>query len=272
MAREDDGRVRPSATDIYESVKHDAAEELRRPAAALAFSGLFAGATLGFSGLAAAAAAVTVGNGGVSGPGARLIAALFYPIGFVAAIVGRAQLFTENTLYPMTLVLDERRHVRVMLRLWIIVFATNVCGAFLFALLAIDSGALHNGIGHALTSVGHELSASGWWPSFWSGVLAGWLLALVAWLIEATSAVTGQVALIWGLTFIIGVAGLDHCVSTTSEVLSAVVDGSVQIGHFFAWLAAVTLGNVVGGVVIVGLLNYGQVRAGDEGGGGSGQR
>jgi formate/nitrite transporter FocA (FNT family) len=47
-----------------------------------------------------------------------------------------------------------------------------------------------------------------------------------------------------------------------AEVLGAVVDGNVAVGHFFGWLAAMTLGNVVGGVMIVGLLNYGQVRAG----------
>jgi formate/nitrite transporter FocA (FNT family) len=55
----------------------------------------------------------------------------------------------------------------------------------------------------------------------------------------------------------------DHCVSTTVEVAAATIDGGVSTGHCFAWLAAVTLGNVVGGVAIVGLLNYGQVRAGD---------
>jgi hypothetical protein len=48
-------RVRASAGGIYERVKRDAAEELDRPISALALSGPFAGATLGFSDLAAAA-------------------------------------------------------------------------------------------------------------------------------------------------------------------------------------------------------------------------
>src|SRR5437763_7759421 len=87
-------RVRPSASEIYESVKRDAAEELERPIPALAFSALFAGATLGFSGLAAATAATLAG----ASSSADLLGALFYPIGFVATILGRAQLFTENTL------------------------------------------------------------------------------------------------------------------------------------------------------------------------------
>lgn len=251
----DERRVRPSAADIYESVKQDAAEELERRPRALAFSGLFAGATIGFSGLAAAAAIVAVGHG----HHAELVGAVFYPIGFIAAIVGRAQLFTENTLYPVTLVLEERRYLLPTARLWAIVFATNVLGTLLFALLVVDSGAIGHAVLNELVRFGHERAAGPWSSWFWSGVLAGWLLALVAWLIEAGSAAIGQIVLIWALTFIIGAAGLSHCVATTAEVLTAVVNGHVPIGHFFGWLAMVTLGNVAGGVVIVAVINYGQV-------------
>ncbi len=249
-------RVRPGAAEIYESVKRDAAEELERGKPAVAFSGLFAGATLGFSGLAASAAAVALGGGHA----AELVGAIFYPLGFIAAIIGRAQLFTENTLYPMTLALDERRYLAPMLRLWAIVFAANVLGALLFAVLVVDSSALAHGLVAELVRTGHDRAAGPSSSWFWSGVLAGWLLALVAWLIEASSAVIGQFVLIWGLTFVIGVAGLDHCVSTTAEVLAAVVNGHVGVGHFLAWLSLVTLGNIAGGAVIVALLNYAQVR------------
>jgi formate-nitrite transporter family protein len=254
-----ESRVRPSAADIYEHVKRDAAEELDRPTAALAFSGLFAGGTLGFSGLAFAAATVAMGGS----HGARLVAALLYPVGFAAAIVGRAQLFTENTLYPVTLVLDQRRHLGRTARLWAVVFVTNVAGAILFALLAMKSGALPQDMRSELASIGGDAASGPWSSFFWSGVIAGWLLALVAWLVEASSSVTGQVVLIWALTAVIGLVGLDHCVSTTAEVGAATISGHVSVGHLAAWLAAVTLGNVVGGTAIVGVLNYGQVRAGD---------
>jgi formate-nitrite transporter family protein len=253
-------RVRPSAAEIYESVKRDAAEELARPIPALAFSALFAGATVGFSGLAAAAATSLAGDSS----GAELFGALFYPIGFVAAIIGRAQLFTENTLYPLTLVLDERKHLVVTLRLWAVVLAANLVGAFAFALLAVDSGALSHGITDHLIHLGHQHSTGSWTSKLWSGVIAGWLLALVAWTIEASDQAIGQIALIWALTFLIGAASLDHCVSTTSEVLSAVINGSVTTSRFFTWLSAVLVGNLLGGVAIVALLNYGQVRAGED--------
>jgi len=253
-------RVRPSAADIYESVKQDAAEELERPTAALAYSGFFAGGTVGFSGVAYAAATVALGPS----HGARLVAALLYPIGFVAAIVGRAQLFTENTLYPVTLVLDHRKHLRGTARLWTVVFVTNVAGAILFAVLAYKSGALPHDVRTELATVGAGAAHGTWWSFFWSGVIAGWVLALVAWLVESSSSVSGQVVLIWALTSLIALVSLDHCVSTTVEVGAATIAGHVSVGHLAAWLAAVTLGNVVGGTAIVGVLNYGQVRAGED--------
>lgn len=255
---EQPGRVRPSAADIYESVKHDASEELRRAPTALAFSGLLAGATVGFSGLASAAVIAALGHTA----GARLIGALAYPIGFIAVIVGRAQLFTENTLYPVILVLDERRHVAPTLRLWVIVFFTNVLGALLFALLVTDSGAFGHHVVNEVVRVGSDRVARPWSQTFWSAVVGGWLLALVAWMIEASTAVIGQVLLIYLLTFVIGIAELDHCVSTTAEVLAAAIQGHTSAAHVLPWLGTVVFGNILGGVVIVALLNYGQVRTG----------
>jgi formate/nitrite transporter FocA (FNT family) len=84
------------------------------------------------------------------------------------------------------------------------------------------------------------------------------------WIIEASDQAIGQIALIWALTLLIAAARLDHCVSTTSEVLATVINGTVTAGHFLAWLSAVLVGNILGGVAIVALLNYGQVRAGED--------
>lgn len=256
----DSDRVRPNASEIYENVKRDAADELDRSTAALGFSGLFAGATVGFGALASAAAVSAL----ASAHDAKLIGALFFPIGFIAVIIGRAQLFTENTLYPITLVLDERRHVLATLRLWAIVLGANLAGVCVFALLVVDGGATPPAVLHELVSTGREVTRGGWSSFFWSGIFGGWLLALVAWLVQSTPAVSGQVALIWALAFVIAVAGFDHCVSTTAEVLCSVFQGHVDAGRFFAWLSAVVLGNVAGGVLIVAVLNYGQVRAGTE--------
>jgi formate/nitrite transporter FocA (FNT family) len=256
----DEGRLRASAADIYERVKREAGEELARPVSALMFSGLFAGASVGFGALASAAA--TAGLAGADS--ARLVGAVVFPVGFIIVIIGRAQLFTENTLYPVTLVLDERRHLRATLRLWVVVLGANLVGAALLALLVTKTTALAPDVVSQVADNGHRATVGSWGSFFWSAVLGGWAIALVAWLIQSSGVVIGQIALIWAVLFVVGLLGLDHSVSSTIEVMCAGLKSEVGVGHALAWFAAVLLGNVAGGVLITALLNYGQVRAGEN--------
>lgn len=247
---------RPSAHDIYDRVRQDAEDELERPSASLAFSGLFAGFTIGATPLAAALVSAAVAPGGA----ATLLAALAYPIGFVAVILGRSQLFTENTLYPVVLSFNRPSAIPDTARLWVIVYVANLVGSLAFAVLAVKSGAFDEGTRHELTTTGSAAVAS-FSQVFWRAIVAGWLLALIAWLVEATENAIAQVAAIWALAFIVGLGAFDHCVVSSVEVFSATIQGSVSVADSIGWLATATLGNVIGGVLIVSLLNYGQVRS-----------
>jgi formate/nitrite transporter FocA (FNT family) len=248
--------ARPSAREIYERVIQDARDELARPPSRLGFSALLSGATVGLSGLAAALVLSALHGARA----ATLVAALAYPIGFVAAILGRSQLFTENTLYPVALVLAERRHLTATARLWIVVFVANAVGSFLLALLVVQTGAVGGGAARELVSLGTQMRAGPFAANFWSAVVSGWLLALVAWLVEAAEAAVGQVLVIAALTFLVALGKFDHSVASTGEVFAAMLDGSVSVGATAGWLGTAVLGNVVGGIGIVALLNYGQVR------------
>lgn len=248
---------RPTAQLIYARVLEDAEDELSRPARSLAFSGLFAGFTIGATPLAVAVALMLL-DGDSS---ARFVASLLYPIGFVAVIVGRAQLFTENTLYPAAASFADRSHLPGTARLWAIVLATNLVGGIVFALLVIESKAIPADATSAFSALGEKAAAKAWWATFWSGVLAGWLLALVAWLVEASESAIGQVLVIVLLTLPIGLTPLDHSVATAVEVAGAVFGAAIGVGEALGWFAATVLGNILGGVFIVALLNYGQVRS-----------
>jgi len=251
---------RRSASQILEQVANNGRDELARSSHALAFSGIAGGLTMGLTGLAVAIAGATLG----SERNAEIISHLLYPLGFIAVIIGRAQLFTENTLYPVILVLDERRHLRNMLRLWAIVFPANVLGAFLFALLVIRTPSLRPEYASELIRIGQSALDSSTTHIFWSAVIGGWLIALVAWMVSASHWTIGQIAIIWIVTFVVGLGHFAHCIATSGEILSAVVAGQASAGAYGHWILFATLGNIVGGVTIVSLLNYGQVKAGEE--------
>ena len=105
------------------------------------------------------------------------MAYLIYPIGFIAVIIGRQQLFTENTLYPVVLVLDERKHLLSTLRLWAVVFISNIAGALLFAALCTYTTALKPDIKTKLLELGVTAVQGSFGHFFWSGVVGGWLPA-----------------------------------------------------------------------------------------------
>lgn len=251
---------RLTAQQIFQGVAKNARRELGRPSKALAFSGFAGGMTMGLTGLAVAIVRATVGPGGWQ----ELLSMTLYPVGFIAVIIGRAQLFTENTLYPVVLVLDERKHVLNTLRLWTVVFSANILGACFFAWLAIRTGALRPDYAHELIQLGVASAQHDASHIFWTGVIGGWLIALVAWLVTASTWTIGQIVVIWLLTYIVGAGHFAHCIATTGEILAAVWGQALPLRSYIHWIIPATLGNIAGGIVIVSLLNYGQVTAGAD--------
>jgi len=247
---------RRTASEIFEAATESARSELKRSSSSLGISGFAAGITLGLTGLGVASIRGMLG----SGPWQQFVASLLYPVGFITVIIGRQQLFTENTLYPVVLSLDEPGHWLNSLRLWVIVFCANIAGAIVFAGLASHTTALGPRITSQLIEMGGEAATGTFAHIFWSGVVGGWVIALVAWVVSASHWTIGQVAVIWLLTFIIGAGHFAHCVASSCEILTAMLAGSVPAFTYLHWLAAATVGNIAGGVVIVSVLNYAQVR------------
>ncbi|OLE28155.1 MAG: hypothetical protein AUG44_08210 [Actinobacteria bacterium 13_1_20CM_3_71_11] len=210
---------RLTAAEIYAAAVRIGEDELKRSSTGLALSGLAAGLGMGLTGLGSAAVLAEVGDGVAH----YLLAALLYPLGFIVVIVGRAQLFTENTLFPVVLVLDRRRHLGNTLRLWAVVFLANVVGALLFAILMIKAGAVSADVAEALSRLGNKTVQGSFVHLFWAGVAGGWIIALMAWLVTASRFTIGQIALVYLMTFVVGAAGLAHCIAGSTEALSAVL-------------------------------------------------
>ncbi|MFB3917109.1 MAG: formate/nitrite transporter family protein [Terriglobales bacterium] len=250
---------RMTAHEILEGAAELGRNELKRSSKALAISGLAGGLTMGLTGMAVAIAQVTLGAGQMQ----EFVSYIFYPVGFIAVIIGRAQLFTENTLFPVVLILSERRHVLSTLRLWIVVFLSNSIGAAAFAVLAVLTGALRSDFASELVTLGVQSANQEMAHIFWTGVIGGWLIALVAWLVTASHWTVGQIVVVWLLTFIVGLGRFAHCIATSGEIFASVFAGAIPFGSYVRWIIPATAGNIVGGVTIVSLLNYGQVKAGE---------
>lgn len=256
---------RPSAQDIYEQVANNARQELGRSSTSLAISGLAGGIFMGLSALGnAIALALLTPAGSVPTSTVQFIGKFFYPLGFIAVIVGRAQLFTENTLYPVALVLAEKNHFWKTIKLWAVVLPFNVLGALLFAMLATKTGGLMPSAVHSLAQLGLDIIHHPAPTVFWSGVMGGWIIATVAWLVSGSHSITGSVILIWMLTVVVGLANFAHCIASSGEVFATILTGSAPWSAFPVWFFPAVAGNVCGGVGMVTLLEYGQVVVGKD--------
>ena len=245
---------RPTAEDIYQQVALNAKTELKRSTLSLAISGYAGGIFMGLSGLGTA---LVLGLFGTS-PITHFVATMFYPIGFIVVIIGRAQLFTENTLYPVALVLSEKRELWNTLRLWCTVLPANVLGALTFAALAARTSALQPATRQALMELGMNAAHVSPGTIFWSAVTAGWIIATAAWLVSGSHSITGSVMILWILTYLVGLGNFAHCIATSGEILSAVLGQQLSTVSYLHWLWIAVVGNVCGGVFMVTLLEYGQ--------------
>ena len=242
-----------TAGEILEETLQDGREELARGSAGLALSGLGAGLNVSFSALA-------LGIVGALSGGVGLLAYAAYPIGFIFVMLSRQQLFTTNTVTPVVVVLDEdRSQLWNMLRMWGILFVTNVLGALVFAFAVTHTEILPaSALNVLLEEAAHKME-NGFLALLVKGVIGGWLVAFVVWLIASARDTMSQLLLIWAPVFLIPATGLVHCIAGSSELMISVFGGETSWGEFLVgFLLPATLGNAIGGVVLVTLLNYGQ--------------
>lgn len=244
---------------VHEAIRKDGDEELGRPVAALAWSGFAAGLSMGFSFLGQAVLA----NYLPQAKWAPLLTNFGYSFGFVMAIVGRQQLFTENTLTAIIPLLAKRNlsTLLAVLKLWAVVLAANLLGAGAFAWAIEKMPILKPEFTAPLMEVARNASSVTAESALLRGIFAGWLIAMVVWMNAATD--SSRISIIIIFTYLIGLAGLTHIVAGTVEVMYLVANGNKTwldvIGNYMLPTLA---GNILGGVALVSALNHAQVIAG----------
>lgn len=241
---------------IHEIVREEGEVELRRAAPALAWSGFAAGLSMGFSFLALA----LLRAGLPDAPWRRLVDSFGYSLGFVIVILGRQQLFTESTLTAVLPVLTSRtlRSMLSTLRLWAIVLATNLLGTFVFAALITPEGVFPQPVRTALLEVGRKSISGAFGPTLLKAVFAGWLIALMVWLLPNARAARLWIIIL--LTYIVSMGQFSHIVAGSTEAAFAVFTGQATlIDYIVHFLIPTLVGNTIGGVSLVAILNHAPV-------------
>lgn len=241
-----------STDEIFHRILATADHEFSRSRRLLFLSGLIAGLSVGLTFLAR----VTF-SGALGEDPNRFLENAFYPIGFIFVVLGRQQLFTENTLTPVSLVLMRLSSLPRLLKLWGIVYAANLVGAALMAVLFAGTDVLGADASQAAYRFGAEAMELAWSTLFVRGILAGFLVAGMVWLVHAVRDATTRFAIVYLIFFLIPSMGLFHCIIGACEIIYFVlVGGTNAFDAAVQFELPVTLGNALGGVLFVALPNF----------------
>jgi formate/nitrite transporter FocA (FNT family) len=261
IKRSDESRPHPD--DILEHAIAEGAEQLKRPLISLALSSIAAGLILGFTAMAVGVVIATDQLEQLPFP-RRLATALVYPLGFIICIMSGSQLFTEHTATAVYPVLDRKSSLWRLLRLWGVVIVGNLVGAIISAaLLTAADAVVHARSGYA--EIGRHLVLFPAPALLVSSLLAGWLMALGAWLSRASTQTGAQIVCIYIVTFLIGIGGLHHSIAGSVELFTAaLVTGDYTAPQIAYFLAVALFGNMIGGSCFVAVLNYAHIRKTQE--------
>jgi formate/nitrite transporter FocA (FNT family) len=243
---------------IFEAIRREGDHELSRPIRALWWSGVAAGLAISTSVLAKGFLASILPHADWA-PG---ITNLGYTVGFLIVILGRMQLFTENTITPILplFLSPTRAKFAQTARLWGIVFTANLVGCLAAAAVLVHGHILLDARFEGIVAISRHYAEATPYEHFASGIPAGFLIAALVWILPRMES-AGEVLMIVIVTYIIGLGGMSHVIAGSTELFVLVLSG--ELGLATAVLGGILpalAGNVLGGTGIFAALTYAQVR------------
>lgn len=221
--------------------------------------GFFAGMFIGFAGIAATTAAVTVDNPSVG----RLLSACVFPAGMAMVLVAGSELFTGNNLIIIS-VLQKQVTILQMLKNWFFVYIGNFLGAAFVAIMVVYShlpALYEEHLAIKMVALANLRVEQTFSEAFIRGILCNILVCIAVWAAFAAKKVSGKLMMSFWPVMIFVLCGFEHCIADIYFCVAGIFTAHVYDleasnltwGSFFVDnLLPVTLGNIIGGSFIVG--------------------
>ena len=256
-----------SPREIAEKVQLVGVTKARLPFLQTAMLGILAGA---FIGLGALYFTLVASDATLGFAATRVLGGLVFSLGLILVSVAGAELFTGNNLMVMAWA-DRKISTAELLRNWTVVYAANAVGAVGLAVVVYlaHHGAMNGGaVGAAYVKIAAAKAGLPFGEAFFKGVLCNLLVCLAVWLAMAGHTVVDKiVAIVLPISAFVA-AGFEHSVANMYFIPlgmlladSATLPATVNVANLgWSGLAAnlipVTLGNIVGGSVMVAAVYY----------------
>jgi len=248
----------PRAAVLHEIIRTQGDKELERSIAALWWSALAAGLTMGLSLMAMG----LLNSRLPDDEGFKVIASFGYCAGFLAVILSRQQLFTENTLTAVLPIMSKPTlgNFGRLLRLWTVVLFGNLCGTLLVAYVMLELPIFDSKTDVAFLDIGRKVMENHASQMFAKGIVSGWMIATMVWMIPSMESAKMWIIIL--ITYFMALGDFTHIVVGSLEVSYLVFAGELPWKDFFLVFAGPTLaGNIIGGSFIFALISHAQIRS-----------
>ena len=242
---------------IYEIVRREGEEEMKRPLTSLWWSGIAAGLSMSFSLLAQGVLLSHLPDT----PWRPLITSFGYTFGFLIVVLGRQQLFTENTITVVLPVIADftAKNVKSLGRMWAVVFLANMVGTFIAALFLSHAPLISPDVLDAMLTLSHHMLSNDFWTMLSKGIGAGFLIAAMVWIIPSAEGAKFHVIL--AITYLVAIAEFGHIVVGSVEAFLSILNGQAGLLECFTgFTIPVLAGNIIGGTLLVSVISYAQVK------------
>lgn len=225
-----------------------------------------AGCFIAVGGIASTTAAV-----GVTAPGlAKLVSGAVFPVGLAMVLIAGSELFTGNSLLIIP-ILQKEITAGSMVKNWALVWIGNLVGGIFIAWLVVYSGvagAFDGQLAHNIMNTAIAKCSLGFGEAFLRGVGCNFLVCIAVWMAFAAKDVAGKIAGLFFPIMAFVVIGFEHSVANMYYIPAGIFAharyggqglnfDALAWGNFFGRnLLPVTLGNLVGGVIFVGVIYW----------------
>lgn len=216
--------------------------------------GILAGIYISFGGITNILVTQTLGHIDVGL--AKFFGGVVFPVGLMMVVICGAELFTGNNLMTLA-VLDKKVNTKKLFRNWIIVWVSNFIGS-LFIVLLVYLGDLFTGDAITKTiSMAEAKTSLSFMTVFIRGIMCNIIVVLSVWMVNASKDITSKIFSCWFPILIFVIGGYEHCVANMFLLPMAMVfGGNITIASLIGNLIPATLGNIVGGGIIIPIIYY----------------
>ncbi len=192
-------------------------------------------------------------------PYTKILMGAAFSVALSLVVIAGAELFTGNNMVMFTGYLKKKITLTDAIKLWVVCWIGNLCGALLLAVLFHFSGLNNEATGTFLAAGAAVKESVPFLALLIRSILCNFLVCLAVWCGFRTNSDTAKLIMVFWCLFAFVISGYEHSVANMTQLIIAQIDSygqAVSLGGIFYNLLIVTIGNIIGGIFFASIPYY----------------